>query len=108
MASISTDRSGNRRIFFSGPNRKRKIIYLGGVPMKTARTIKGHVENLAAALLQGNDPDPETSTWVGSRDDVMYGKLVAVGLVKPRGRRPTTRPRALPWHPSSTNTSRPG
>lgn len=84
MASISTDRGGNRRIFFSGPNRKRKIIYLGGVPMKSARTVKAHVENLAAALLQGNDPDPETSAWVGSRDDVMYGKLVAVGLVKPR------------------------
>ena len=82
MASISTDRGGNRRIFFSGPNRKRKIIYLGGVPMKSARTVKGHVENLAAAPLQGNDPDPETSTWVGSRDDVLYGKLVAVGLAE--------------------------
>ena len=36
---------------FSGPNRKRKIIYLGGVPMKTARTVKAHVESLAAAAL---------------------------------------------------------
>ncbi len=80
MASISTDRSGNRRIFFSGPNRKRKIIYLGPVPMKTARTVKAHVENLAAALLAGHAPAPETSEWVGSRDDVFYGKLAAVGL----------------------------
>ena len=84
MASISTDRNGNRRIFFSGPNRKRKIIYLGGVPMKTARTVKGHVENLAAALLGRHAPDPETSAWVGNLDDVMHGKLAAVGLVLAR------------------------
>jgi integrase len=84
MASISTDKQGNRRIFFSGPNRKRKIIYVGAVPMKTARTIKTHVENLAAAVLGGHVPDPETSEWLGSRDDVMYNKLVAAGLVPKR------------------------
>jgi integrase len=84
MASISTDSKGNRRILFSGPNRKRRIIYLGPVPMKTARTVKAHVENLAAAVLGGHAPDPETSEWVGSRDDVLYGKLAAVGLVPAR------------------------
>ena len=84
MASISTDRKGNRRIFFTGPNRNRKIVYLGRVPIKTARTVKTHVENLAAALLGGHAPAPETSEWVGSRDDVMYGKLAAVGLVPAR------------------------
>ena len=41
MASISTDRKGNRRILFSGPNRKRKIIYLGGVPMKDGADRQG-------------------------------------------------------------------
>ena len=84
MASISTDSKGNRRIFFCGPNRKRKIIYLGGTPMKTARTVKAHVENLVAAILGGHAPDPDTSAWVGSRDDVLYGKLAAVGLVAAR------------------------
>jgi len=52
--------------------------------MKTARTVKAHVENLAAALLAGHAPAPETSEWVGSRDDVLYGKLAAVGLVPAR------------------------
>ncbi len=84
MASISTDRKGNRRILFSLRNRKRKIIYLGGVPMKTARTYQAHVENLVAAVLHGHAPDPDTSDWVGNRDDVMYGKLAAVGLVPAR------------------------
>ena len=55
-----------------------------GVPIKTARTIKTHVEALVATSLAGNSPDPETSAWVGSRDSVMYDKLAAVGLVSPR------------------------
>jgi len=95
MASISSDRNGNRRIFFTGPNRKRKILYLGAVPMKTARTVKAHVENLAAALLGGHAPAPETSEWVGSRDDVLYGKLAAVGLVPAREPKPETRPEGI-------------
>jgi len=95
MASISTDRNGNRRIFFSGLNRKRKIIYLGPVPMKTARTIKAHVENLAAALLAGHSPAPETSEWVGSRDDVLYGKLAGVGLVPAREPKLDTLPEGI-------------
>jgi integrase len=84
MASISTDKAGNRRILFSGPNRTRLTVYVGAVPMKTARTIKVHVENLAAALLAGHPPEPETSEWLGGRDDVLYGKLAAVGLVPAR------------------------
>ncbi len=67
MASISTDSQGQPANLFLGPNRKRKIIYLGAVPMKTARTVKAHVENLAAAMLAGHAPDPDTSEWVGSR-----------------------------------------
>ena len=35
-------------------------------------------------MLHGHAPDPETSEWVGNRDDVMYGKLAAVGLVPAR------------------------
>ena len=92
MASISTDANGNRRILFMGPNRKRKIIYLGRLPMKTARTVKAHVEDLAAALLGGHAPYPETSEWVGSRDDVMYGKLAAAGLVPAREPKPDGEP----------------
>ncbi|MCX7428954.1 MAG: tyrosine-type recombinase/integrase [Planctomycetia bacterium] len=84
MASISTDRNGNRRVFFSGPNRRRRIIYLGQVPMKTARTIKSHVENLAAAMLGRHAPDPDTAKWAGEIEDVLYGKLVRVGLVPER------------------------
>ena len=57
MASISTDSKGLRRILFVGADGKRKPIRLGRVPIKTARTIKTHVEALAAAvLLRGLGP----------------------------------------------------
>ena len=88
MASISTDNAGNRRLFFTGRNRKRKILYLGGVPMKTARTIKSHVEELVAAMLAGHSPARETAEWVGRLDDVFYGKLAEKGLVPKRESKP--------------------
>ena len=84
MASISTDRkTGCRRILLVGPD-GRKTIRLGKLPVKTVRTIKAKVEDLAGALLGGHAPDPETSAWVGTRDAKLYDKLAAVGLVPPR------------------------
>ena len=88
MASISTDKKGLRRILFIGPDGKRHPIRLGRVPIKTARTIKAHVENLAAAALGKHTPDPETSAWLGALDSVLYDKLAAVGLVSPREAKP--------------------
>jgi integrase len=81
MASISTDKKGLRRILFVGADGVRRPIRLGRVPMKTARTIKSHVENLAAAALGKHAPDPETSAWVGALDSVLHDKLASVGLV---------------------------
>jgi integrase len=84
MASISTDKKGLRRILFVGGDGRRRTIRLGRVPIKTARTIQTHVENLAAAALGRNAPDPETSAWVGRLDRVLYDKLATVGLLPPR------------------------
>ena len=53
------------------------------MPIKTARTIKTHVENLRRRP-SGNAPDAETSAWIGGLDSVLYDKLAAVGLVSPR------------------------
>ena len=88
MASITTDKKGLRRILFVGADGQRRPIRLGRVPIKTARTIKTHVEALAAAALGKHAPDPETSAWVGELESVLYDKLAAVGLVPPREPRP--------------------
>ena len=85
MASISTNKKdGSRSIQFIGLNRKRKIIYLGKAPMKTAQAIKVRVETLAAALLAGHAIDSDTAQWLGTLNDVFYEKLVKAGLVPSR------------------------
>jgi len=88
MASISTDSKGLRRILFVGADGQRRPIRLGRVPIKTARTIKAHVENLAAAALGHHAPDAETSAWIGGLDSVLHAKLAAVGLVPQREPQP--------------------
>lgn len=71
-----------------GADGQRKPIRLERVPIKTARTIKTHVENLAAAALGRHSPDAETSVWIGGLDSVLYDKLAAVGLVPEREPKP--------------------
>jgi len=63
---------------------QRQQVRLGGVPKKTANTIKARIESLAAAQLARHAPDPETSTWLGDIESVLYDKLAAVGLVPER------------------------
>ncbi len=48
MASISTDRRGNRRILFERDG-KRPVVRVGKLPMKATQTIKTKIEALLAA-----------------------------------------------------------
>lgn len=84
MASISTDRNGNRRILFTNGNRERKTIYLGPVSMHYARKIKVRVEALNAANAWHSSLDVETATWVRGIEDDLAAKLAAVGLIPER------------------------
>lgn len=84
MASISTDRNGNRRILFANGNRERKTIYLGSLSMQNARKIKVRVEALNAAKASNSSPDVETAAWVRGIEDDLAAKLAAVGLIPER------------------------
>jgi len=84
MASICNDPNGTRRILFKGADKKRKTIRLGKVSLRYAESVKVKVEDLVAAIFTGHSPTDDTSRWVASRDDALYRKLAAVGLVKPR------------------------
>jgi len=48
------------------------------------------VEKIIGATITGGALDDETSRWLAERDDVMYARLAAVGLVKPRKHGGTT------------------
>ena len=52
--------------------------------MKTAQTIKTHIENLLAAQLGKHAIDRQTAEWMGDLNSVLYGRLEAVGLVPRR------------------------
>ena len=83
MASLSTDKQGSRRITFT-INRKRKTVYLGMTPKKTAQEIKTRIEYLVLSKDSGLPLDPETGRWVSGMGDDLAAKLAAVGLIGER------------------------
>ncbi len=49
MASLTTDKAGNRNIRFADASGKRRSLYLGTTPKKTCEQIKGFIEKLVSA-----------------------------------------------------------
>jgi len=84
MASISKEPNGRRTIQFVGADGKRRSIRLGKASQRTAEGIKVKVEALVEASLTGSALQSDTAAWLADRDEVMLGKLAAVGLVPKR------------------------
>ncbi|WP_202921558.1 tyrosine-type recombinase/integrase [Anatilimnocola aggregata] len=84
MASLATDKNGNKTIQFKAANRRRKTIRLGPVPLAMAKSVKFRVEILAAAAITGHAIDDGTARWLNEIDGILRDKLVAVGLVAER------------------------
>ena len=87
MASISTDRNGNRTLQFTGADKKRRSIRLGKINRKMAESIKFRVEHLVSASITGHPLDADTSRWVADLEPVLAEKLASVGLLEPAERR---------------------
>jgi hypothetical protein len=83
MAAISSDPNGRKRIRFVASDGKQKTIRLGKATMKQAEAFKVKVEALIGWNITGV-VDDEVSRWLSGLSDVMYSKLAAVDLVKPR------------------------
>jgi integrase len=84
MASLSTDRSGRRRIQFASKDGTRKTIYLGSMPEKMARGVLVRVEQLVSSSVSGHPVDNTTSRWLAELDAKMLDKLAAVELIPQR------------------------
>ncbi len=85
MASIIKQPGGRKAIQFKSPDGKRRTIRLGKMPLRTAQTVKTHIERMVAALFARETPPDETCRWVARLDEVMVSKLEAVGLLPKRG-----------------------
>lgn len=92
MASIHTARDMHRTIQFFASDRVRRIVRLGKVSLKDAKEICRRIEALNTAQIQNTSVDDETSRWLNGPNgdgadgvgDLLYKRLVAVGLVAPR------------------------
>ena len=82
MASVTTDKNGNRRIVFKAPDGKRPAIYLGQVTKKAADQVRYHIEEIVSARLTNTPLNATTSQWMNTLSDSMHEKLAAVGLVE--------------------------
>ena len=83
MATLTTNKKdGTKRIQFCwNPRQKKKTIYLGKIPKKTAELILIRVEDLIVAKISHSQLPTETASWVGSIGDELRNKLFKYGLV---------------------------
>ena len=79
MASLITYNGGLRRIEF-GPEDDRRIIRLGRMRAKAAKTFNAHVETIIGDKLANRPHDADTAEWLGGLDEPMLAKLRKVGL----------------------------
>jgi integrase len=84
MASISTDKSGKRRIQFVTADGSRSAVYLGRLALKNAEKIKTKIEAIVEAQTAKVSLDNETAAWLAALPAALYGKLEAVGLAAER------------------------
>ncbi len=84
MASITTDKSGNRAVQFVAGDGKRRTIRLGRTAMKQANEIRLKVEAMHAAKVSGLPLDGETAAWVARLGDNLAKKLARAGLIAER------------------------
>lgn len=91
MASLSTDRNGNRTLQFIAADGKRRSIRLGKLPAKVVATVKLHIEHLNAASIARTVPPDNTSRWIDelrTANAELLRKLERAGLVE--SQEPTT------------------
>lgn len=84
MASLTTMKDGSKRVQFVDGNGVRRTIYLGDVPMKTAKSVLTWVEAINDARSTSTGLPSGAAGWLNSLPDTMYAKLMGVGLADPR------------------------
>jgi integrase len=82
MASIATDKHGNRTVIqFQGPDGRRKTLRLGDASERTVRQVADRIEALATARRTGTPLDRVTAEWLKHISLDLIRKLARLGLV---------------------------
>lgn len=89
MASLISDPNGRKRIGITLPDGTRQSIRLGKMEKSVAKHVLWQIERLEAARVSQAMP-PDLAAWLDAQDEVIYGRLVAVGLAEPRAQHRAT------------------
>jgi hypothetical protein len=89
MASISTDKSGNRRILYFDENRKPRVLYIGKVCVRDAEGVQRRVESMLVAKMLGNAIHRDDARWL-AESPAIREKLERLNLI-PAGKINTDR-----------------
>jgi len=81
---VSNQPNGRRAVQFIAGDGRRRSIRLGKVSREAAESVKLRVEQLLTCRITGHAMSRDLALWVRDLDDVLHGKLAAVGLVEPR------------------------
>jgi len=84
MASIVNRPGGRRWIAFTGLDGRRKTLRLGKASKSIAQAAKRHVEALLASRAWNEPPEPRQAEWLRGLSELVYSRVVAVGLADPR------------------------
>jgi len=81
---VSNQPNGRRAVQFIAGDGRRRSIRLGKVSREAAESVKLRVEQLLTCRITGHAMSRDLALWVRDLDDVLHGKLAAVGLVERR------------------------
>lgn len=86
MASIGYEgeRGELKRIMYRDAKGKQKTLRLGECSERVAESARVAVEHLLIAKRHGSVPHPDAVRWLEGIDDVLYARVVALGLCQPR------------------------
>jgi integrase len=84
MATIRQEPNGHKAILVVCADRKRRTIRIGKASMKTANTVKGHIERLNTAIITGTSIDNEQALWLAKLGDQLHDRIARTGLCAPR------------------------
>lgn len=86
MASIGYEGERNelKRILYRDGKRKQQTLRLGECDNRVAETARVAIGHLVIAKRHGSVPHPTAIDWLAGVDDVLYDRVVALGLCQPR------------------------
>jgi integrase len=89
MASLCTyDNNTKHRIVFTGPDGKRKTIWLGTLNKSLCQTTHRMVQKLVQAKIVDEAPPDQVTRWLVGISPALMGKLIRAGLVDERPEAP--------------------